>query len=191
MATQIAAPQPPETLIQAVRFFADHDTCQSFLVALRWPDGNVTCPTCGSTEETYIGGKLKNMHKHRAKKLVSGAKTGGYRSKMIVMGLLERGGRIRTQVIADTSKRTIHAVVADNVEAGAELMTDANSSYGGLGAKFMHQFIDHVDEYVHGHIHTNGIENFWSLLKRALRGTYVSVEPFHLHRYVEEEAFRY
>jgi hypothetical protein len=142
-------------------------------------------------DETYIGGKIKNMHKHKAKALIKGSKTGGYRSKMIVLGMLERGGRIRTRVIGDVSKETLHRAVTEAVEPSAELLTDAWRGYYGLSKTFLHNFVDHVNEYVRGHVHTNGLENFWSLLKRALRGTYVSVEPFHLHRYVEEQAFRY
>jgi transposase-like protein len=143
------------------------------------------------SDETYIGGKVKNMHKHKAKALVKGAKTGGYHSKMIVMAMLERGGKVRTQVIPDTKKPTLHRALDENVEPGSEVITDAASAYIGISPKFLHSFVDHVNEYVRGHVHTNGIENFWSLLKRGLKGTYVSVEPFHLHRYVEEQAFRF
>jgi hypothetical protein len=86
---------------------------------------------------------------------------------------------------------TLHAEVRSNVEAGAELFTDAWKGYSGLHQEYIHQVINHAEKYVDGQIHTNGIENFWSLLKRGLKGTYVSVEPFHLFRYLDEQTFRF
>jgi hypothetical protein len=278
-------PTPPETLVDALRYFADPDVCLSFMVQLRWPNG-VSCPTCGSTavsfvstrrvwtcredhprkqfsakvgtifedspigldkwmaamwliasckngvssyeiaralgvtqktawfmlhrlrlamqsgsldklrgrveaDETFVGGKVRNMH--RSKRLrVMGSKRGGTHAKAIVMGMLDRStGRVRGRVILNVEGATLQSVVRENVEPGAEVITDAARGYLGLSADFIHNFIDHMNEYVRGHVHTNGIENFWSLLKRAIKGTYVSVEPYHLHRYVEEQAFRY
>jgi hypothetical protein len=105
--------------------------------------------------------------------------------------MLERGGRVRAKVIDNTTKPTLQTAVRENVAPGSEVFTDAWPAYKDLSIGFIHRFIDHVDAYVRGHIHINGIENFWSLLKRGLKGTYVNVEPFHLHRYVEEQAFRY
>lgn len=112
------------------------------------------------------------------------------------MGLLERHGpdktsRVRTKVIGDRKRKTLAPEVRQNVAGGSEVFTDALKSYDDLQKDYIHQVIDHAEEYVRGQVHTNGIENFWSLLKRAIRGTYVSVEPFHLFRYLDEESFRY
>jgi hypothetical protein len=85
----------------------------------------------------------------------------------------------------------ITKAVRTHVAKGGELMTDAYTAYQGLDKEYVHQFIDHAEKYVEGQVHTNGIENFWSLLKRALKGTYVSVEPFHLFRYLDEEVYRF
>jgi hypothetical protein len=114
--------------------------------------------------------------------------------KVIVMGLLERhgeGSSVRTRVVADRSERTMQGVVRDNVESGCEVMTDAHRSYLGLSVDYFHQFVDHAEEYVRGNVHTNGLENFWSLLKRSIKGKYVAVEPFHLFRYLDEQSFRF
>jgi transposase-like protein len=105
------------------------------------------------------------------------------------MGLLERHGEVRTKVVPDTKKNTLHIEVRENVEPGSELYTDALKSYEGLDLEYIHQVIDHAEKYAEGKIHTNGLENFWSLLKRCFHGTYVSVEPFRLFRYLEEQAF--
>jgi hypothetical protein len=94
-------------------------------------------------------------------------------------------------VIADRVKETMHPIVREHVEAGAALYTDALGGYKGLEKEYLHQIIDHAVEYVNGRVHTNGMENFWSLLKRGLSGTYVSVEPFHLFRYLDEQVSRY
>jgi transposase-like protein len=107
------------------------------------------------------------------------------------MGLLERNGKVRAKVIAAATQATLHREVREHVEAGAELFTDGWKGYSGLHADYIHQVIDHAEKYVDGQIHTNGIENFWSLLKRGLKGTYVSVEPFHLFRYLDEQSFRF
>jgi transposase-like protein len=107
------------------------------------------------------------------------------------MGILERGGKVRTTVIPNRKKKAIQSEVRKHVEAGSALYTDFLLSYEGLGSDFAHQVVDHAVQYVDGKIHTNGLENFWSLLKRGLSGTYVSVEPFHLFRYLDEQAYRY
>ena len=281
-------PNTPATLIDAVRYFSDPDVCLSFLVALRWPDGNVTCPHCGSREvaflstyrrwlcregharpqfsikvgtifedspipldkwlpavwlivndkngissyevaralgitqksawfmmhrirlamqrgtldkfsgeveadETFIGGKSRFMHKERRAAKIKG--TGGM-GKVAVMGLLERHGpdktsRVKVGVVVTRRKGELHAEVRQHVAPGSALYTDALKSYEGLGPDYLHEVIDHAESYVRGKVHTNGLENFWSLLKRALKGTYVSVEPFHLFRYLDEQAFRF
>src|SRR5207249_598832 len=111
--------------------------------------------------------------------------------KTAVMGILERGGNIRTMVVDNRRKNTLQAEVKRHVEAGTALYSDALLSYEGLANEYAHQVIDHAEAYVDGKIHTNGLENFWSLLKRSIGGTYVSVEPFHLFRYLDEQAFRY
>jgi len=138
-------------------------------------------------DETFIGGKARNMHKGKRARKITG--TGG-KDKTAVMGILERGGKVRTTVVPNRKRKAIHTEVRKHVEAGSALYTDALQSYEGLN-EFEHQVIDHAVQYVDGKIHTNGLENFWSLLKRGINGTYVSVEPFHLFRYLDEQAYRY
>jgi transposase-like protein len=137
-------------------------------------------------DETFIVPNTQKMHKSRRVKYHA---TGG--SKSVVMGMLERGGRVKAQVIPSRNKMHINPVMTDNVEAGANLITDEFSTYGVLDTPYNREVITHAMEYVNGHIHTQGIENFWSLLKRSLKGTYISVEPFHLDAYVKEQVFRY
>ena len=140
-------------------------------------------------DETYIGGKARNMHKAKREAIVKGR--GGV-GKVIVMGLLERGrGKVKTKIIADTSRKTIPDAVRQSVKEGSNLLTDALYSYNDLDKEYVHEAIDHAVAYVRGQVHTNGIENFWSLLKRAIRGTYVNIEPAHLFRYLDEETFRF
>jgi transposase-like protein len=141
-------------------------------------------------DETFIGGKARNMHaSKRARRITA---TGG-KDKTAVMGILERGkdgSKVRTIVIPNRRKKALQTEVRAHVEAGAALYTDALQSYNGLD-EFEHQVVDHAVQYVDGNVHTNGLENFWSLLKRGISGTYVSVEPFHLFRYLDEQAFRF
>ncbi len=139
-------------------------------------------------DETFIGGKARNMHVSKRDRRITG--TGG-KDKTAVMGILERGGEVRTAIIPSRKKQVLQAEVRKHVEAGSALYTDALLSYEGLGADYAHQVVDHAVEYVNGRIHTNGLENFWSLLKRGINGTYVSIEPFHLFRYLDEQTFRY
>ncbi len=139
-------------------------------------------------DETFIGGKAKNMHVAKRKAIIQGRGSVG---KTAVMGLLERKGRVLAKVIERTDRETLHAEVKANVEKDSNLFTDEWRSYRGLDADYIHQVINHGVEYVREHIHTNGIENFWSLLKRTIKGTYVSVEPFHLGRYLDEQTFRF
>jgi transposase-like protein len=278
----------PTTLVEAIRYFADPDVCLDFMVSLRWPDGTVTCPTCGrddvrfiptrriwecrskharrqfsvkvgtifedspigldkwlasiwmissakngvssyelarsigvtqksawfmlhrirlamrdgdfggmsgevEVDETYVGGKARFMHKSKRKEVIKGRGTAG---KTAVMGLLERHGpdghsAVNAKVIANTGQRTLSGTVRQTVKPGSTVYTDEHAGYNYIGPSYTHEVINHAEEYVRGKVHTNGIENFWSLLKRAIKGTYVSVEPFHLFRYVDEEAFRY
>ena len=115
----------------------------------------------------------------------------GPKDKTAVMGILERGGNVHTAVVPSRKKKVLQAEVKKHVQAGAALYTDALKSYDGLEKAFAHQVVDHAVEYVNGRIHTNGLENFWSLLKRGINGTYVSIEPFHLFRYLDEQSFRF
>lgn len=273
----------PETLLEAVTYFADADVAFEFVKSLRWPDGPV-CPECDSdnvgflatrkmfkcrackkqfsikkgtifedspislskwlpamwlivnckngvssyelaraikvtqktawfmlhrirlamqsddftmsgeveVDETFIGGLARNMHADKRRAKIKG--TGGM-GKTAVLGLLERhgkgGSKVRAGVIANRKRRTLHAKIRETVEPGSEVHTDALASYNGLDSDYTHNVIDHAEEYVRGNVHTNGIENFWSLLKRGLKGTYVSVEPFHLFRYIDEQVFRF
>jgi hypothetical protein len=279
----------PTTLQEAILHFADYANCHDAMVAVRWPDGVVKCPRCGSArvtylenarlwkcyegherakfslkvgtvfedsplslskwlpalwlltnckngissyelgralgvtqksawfmlhrlrlalqakdggklggeveaDETYIGGKGRNMHADKRARLAikRGRSVAG---KTVVMGLLERhsGGRsrMRTEVMAGLRKADIQGRVRENVKPGSNLYTDAFASYAGLSSEYVHGVIDHAESYVDGNIHTNGCENFWSLLKRAIKGTYVSIEPFHLFRYLDEQCFRF
>jgi transposase-like protein len=278
----------PETLVEAVRYFSDPDVCLSFLASLRWPDGNVACPTCGSQrvtflknqrrwkcyekhprpqfsikvgtifedspiglekwlpavwmivndkngissyevaralgitqksawfmmhrirtamqrggfdkmsgeveiDETYIGGKARFMHVGKRKAKIKG--TGGM-GKSAVMGLLERHGpdghsHVRVKQVPNVRRATLAPEVRQHVETGSAIYSDALKSYEGLAPDYTHEVIDHAEAYARGHIHTNGLENFWSLLKRGIKGTYVSVEPWHLFRYLDEQAFRF
>jgi len=146
-------------------------------------------------DETFIGGKARFMHAHKRKEKIKG--TGGS-GKVAVMGLLARHGHggkahstVQVQVVNSRKKGELEAVVRNNVELGSEVMTDELPSYNDLAPDYVHNVINHAESYVKGSVHTNGMENFWSLLKRAIRGTYVSVEPFHLFRYLDEQTFRF
>ena len=138
-------------------------------------------------DETFIGGKARNMHADKKARKIIG--TGG-KDKTIVMGILERGGKVRASVVPTRKKGQVQAEIRKHVEAGSAIFTDALKSYEGL-TEFEHQVVDHAVEYVRGKVHTNGMEKFWSLLKRGLKGTYISVEPFHLFRYIDEQVYRY
>jgi transposase-like protein len=269
----------PKTLLQAVKYFSDPDTALGCMVAIRWPDGVITCPRCDSTEhsfvktrriwickgckkhfsvkvgtimedspigldkwlsaiwlivnakngissyeisrslgitqksawfllhrirkamqtgtfnklmgdvevdETFIGGLARNMHESKRKHLGTGGA-----GKVAVMGLLQRHGEVRTHVVPNTKMESLQPHVERHVEQGARVYTDKWVAYNGLESRYVHGVINHAERYVDGLIHTNGIENFWSLLKRTLKGTYVSVEPFHLFRYLDEQSFRF
>ena len=283
------AAKQPKTLSDAILFFAEYENCRKAVEAIRWPDGVVTCPTCGSdhvtyletqrrykcyakhpkaqfslkvgtifedsavglekwlpalwlittckngissyelaralgvtqktawfmlsrlrlalqaenggklddhieADETFIGGKARNMHAAKRKRLGI-SQSQSMVGKIAVMGLLQRhgeGSKVRTQVIANRKKNQLEQIVGANVEVGSNLYTDALRSYDRMATRgYIHQVIDYAEAYVDGQVHTNGLENFWSLLKRALKGTYVSVEPFHLFRYLDEQAFRF
>src|SRR5688572_8663816 len=280
----------PKTLQQAILFFSDYANCHRAVSEIRWPDGIVRCPHCGSdkvtylesarrwkcyakhakpqfslkvgtifedsaiplqkwlpalwllttckngissyelaralgvtqktawfmlsrlrmalhagdspkmsghveADETFIGGKARNMHYGKRKRMgiTQGKSMAG---KVAVMGLLDRHGKdgvsqIRLAQIPSNKRRHLMAHVAEHVEAGSTVNTDSLPSYIALESDYTHKVIDHAEAYVDGTVHTNGLENFWSLLKRAIKGTYVSVEPFHLFRYLDEQSFRF
>lgn len=144
--------------------------------------GEVEC------DETFIGGKAKNMHIKKRKEIIQGRGSVG---KTAVMGLLERKGRVTAKVLHSVDRKTLHNEVKENVESGSNLFTDEWRSYRGLDEDYIHEVINHGVEYVRENVHINGIENFSSLLKRTIKGTYVSVEPFHLGRYLDEQVFRF
>jgi hypothetical protein len=143
-------------------------------------------------DETFI--KARNMHSDRRAKAIH--RTTGSSGKAAVMGLLERNApekdsRVRCKVVESIRRHDLDSQVRENVEKGSEVITDRLRSYERLADEYTHQVIDHAECYAKGHVHTNGLENFWSLLKRGIKGTYVSVEPFHLFRYLDEQAFRF
>jgi transposase-like protein len=140
-------------------------------------------------DETYIGGKARNMHKSKRER--KGSLRGRSAAKTPVVGMLERGGRVKAEVVPNVRRKSLKPRVVESVEVGSALYTDALRSYSGLDIAYDHQTIDHAERYVDGRVHTNGIENFWALLKRGLAGTYVSVEPFHLFRYIDERVFTF
>jgi hypothetical protein len=110
---------------------------------------------------------------------------------VLVMGLLERHGEVVTKIVCDTNRETLQREIRHNVELGSEVFTDGHGGYKGINADYFHEFVEHNEEYVRGRVHTNGIENFWCLLKRSIKGTYVAVDPAHLFRYLDEQSFRY
>jgi transposase-like protein len=140
------------------------------------------------SDETFIGGEARNMHAAIREKKIRGRGSVG---KRIVHGLLERGGEVRAKVVETTEAKELQGEVRANVEKGSAVFTDAHLGYTGLYDAYVHEVVDHTIEYVRGRVHTNGLENFWSLFKRALKGTYTHCAPFHLQRYVDEEAFRF
>lgn len=278
----------PKTLQEAIVYFADPDNCVRYIVARRWPDGVVCCPTCGRSEaayipkrrvwqcksrhpqcqfsvkvgtifedsaisldkwlmamwmvancrngvssyeihravkvtqksawfmlhrirlamkgemdeklgggggpvevdETFIGGDPKKMHRAKRLKLKKGVNA---INKVAVMGMLDRDTReVRAKLIPNVTRETLQNEILAQIEGKSTVYTDGWQGYCDLNTRdFIHETVTHMDQYVRGQIHTQGIENFWSLLKRGLKGTYVAVEPFHLDRYVDEQAFRY
>ena len=274
----------PKTLQEAIRYFADEQTCIDTIAGLRWADGKPTCPECAHKEhywlatqkrwkckkcgrqfsvkrgtifedsplpldkwlaalwmivnckngvssyevgraldvtqksawfmlhrlrsalqsrslnklggfgkevevdETFIGGKARHMHRNvHLRRIVRG----GPHDKAVVFGLLERGGQVLTKVLPNRRKKTLQQEVREHVTVDSAMFSDRLQSYEGLIRNYSHYMIDHALKYVDGKVHTNGLENFWSLLKCGLKGTYVSVEPFHLFRYLDEQVFRF
>ena len=141
-------------------------------------------------DETFIGPKPQKMHRDRRLKMQSGVNA---RSKTPVMGMLDRGSRqVRAHVVPNVKRETLQRAILEQIEKGSTVYTDRAVGYDNLAAKeYVHETVNHVEEYVRGQVSTQGIENFWSLLKRGLTGTYIAVEPFHLDRYVAEQVFRF
>lgn len=282
----------PRTLTEAIVYFADPLNCFHYMVARRWPTGEISCPTCGGhhlrfdrkrlvwhcnnkhprrqfsikvgtifedsplslskwlpaawmianmkngvsshemarslgvtqktawfmlhririamhnasndflqgsveVDETYIGGKARNMHYRKRQAMKAAAAHQPFAGKVAVMGLLERhpggGSTIKTAVLQNNrlKKAGMQKLVTDRVSMGSTINSDSLKSYVGLDSFYIHNVIDHAERYVDGAVHTNGLENFWSLLKRGLHGTYISVQPFHLFRYLDEQVFRF
>jgi transposase-like protein len=275
--------EAPKTLQDAIVYFSEFENCRQFIISIRWPDGKVLCPQCGSekvsylaaakvykcygdhpkpkfslkvgtimedspisldkwltamwltvnckngissceiardlgitqktawfldhrirlalhngsfeklsghveVDETFIGGKARNMHVEKRRRRITST---GTKDKVPVMGILERGGRLRTKIVPNRKKHALQSEVRKHVEAGSALYSDALLSYDGLSSDYAHQVVDHAVAYVDGNVHTNGLENLWSLLKRSISGTYVSVEPYHLFRYLDEQSYRF
>lgn len=140
-------------------------------------------------DETFIGGAARFMHPARRKRMITER---GVKDKTAVMGILERDGKVRAMMLPNRRKHAVQSNIRSHVKAHSAIYSDALLSYQGLRHQdFAHQVIDHAEKYVDGQVHTNGLENFWSLLKRGLKGTYISTEPFHLFRYLDEQVFRY
>jgi transposase-like protein len=283
--------ETPKTLQEAIQYFTDFENCRQFMIAVRWPDGIVRCPTCGSekvsflqkarlykcygdhprpkfslkvgtvfedspialekwlpafwlvvnckngvssweihramgvtqktawfmlhrirlgmkshlygdqtklggegggpveVDETFVGGKLINMH---TDKKVRYQQRGGSHGKAVVMGLLDREMRqVRAKVVPNVKRDTLQNEILREVEHGSAVYTDEWVGYDNLHSRFVHDVVNKVEGYVRGQVHVNGVENFWSLLKRTLKGTYVAVEPYHLQAYVDEQVFRF
>jgi transposase-like protein len=163
-------------MLQRIRYAMHHGTINKM-------SGTV------EADETFVGGAARFMHKHKRDEKIHGR---GPMGKAIVFGLLERKtGKVRVEHVETRRKGELVSIVRDNVRKGSEVMTDELLSYDGLNSEYAHKVINHAERYVDGNVHTNRMENFWSLLKRSIKGTYVSVEPFHLFRYLDEQSFRY
>jgi transposase-like protein len=284
----------PKTLQEAIVYFSDADRCFDYAKKLRWPDGNVICPRCKATknsfiktrrlwfcyackkqftikvntimedspvtldkwmtafwllanakngisshelgraigvtqttgwfilqrirkvmkedfgygplnkiggegsevevDETFVGGKVKNMHRSRRVKFaIEEGYVGASTGKTIVQGILDRNLRkVRATVVPNVTRETLQNEIFRNVKYGSTVYTDNAVAYdNGVQRRFVHDFVNKTEAYVKGRVHVNGMENFWALFKRSLRGTYVAVEPFHLSRYVDEQVFRF
>jgi transposase-like protein len=176
------------------------------------PLGNAPCGTAdaaadvqefGETavevDEAFVGGKIGNMHKHRVAKMRAEfpeSLAEGYEqrrdNKVPVIGMLDRNSRqVRAKVVPNVKRDTLQAEILKNVKYGSAVYTDEAVVYDTLRRRYIHETVNHAETYVNGQVHTNGLENFWSLMKRNLSGTYVAVEPFHLDRYLDEQCFRF
>jgi transposase-like protein len=284
--------ESPKTLQEAIQFFSEFENCRQFMILVRWSDGKVRCPLCGSekvtylekarlyrcysdharqkfslkvgtvfedspvplekwlpalwlmvackngvssyeihralgvtqktawfmlhrirlamqsggfgrmtkigdggegntaveVDETFVGGKMKNMHRDRRARFQAEKSA----AKTVVIGMLDRSAReVRAKVVPNVKRETLQTEILKNVKFGSTVYTDDAVPYDRMNWHYVHDVVNHAETYVRGQVHTNGLENFWSLLKRTLRGTYVAVEPFHLDRYIDEQAFRF
>jgi transposase-like protein len=144
-------------------------------------------------DETFIGPNPRNMHAHKRERLTGSRRDDErYISKAIVAGVLDRKrGKVHAEVVPTVRAEHLAPIITRRAKPGSEMITDMLRSYWAVRERYIHSVIDKTTSYVKGHVHTNGLENFWSLLKRGLRGTYISVDSFHLHEYVDEQVFRY
>jgi hypothetical protein len=150
-------------------------------------------------DETFVGGDPKNFHETRRKTMkteVRPARTRLYNNtyghKVAVLGMLDRESRqVRAKVVPNVRRDTLQKEILDTIEFGSKVYTDQAVTYTSLKDKYVHETVNHAVRYVDGQVHTNSLENFWSLMKRNLSGTYVAVEPFHLDRYLDEQVFRF
>jgi transposase-like protein len=165
------------------------------------PTGKLGSGEGGEVEvdEAYVGAKVKNMHKsrklriqHELSKNAAWKQTTRYAGKTAVMGMFDRTSReVRAKVVPNTRRETLQTEILNGINYGSRIYTDQAVTYDNLKAKYIHETVNHAEEYVRGQVHTNCLENFWSLMKRNLAGTYVAVEPFHLDRYLDEQMFRF
>ena len=166
-------------------------------LALRTQDwGNGGMGSSGGpveVDESFVGGEPKNWHLSERAKRVRFSEDKPRSEKVAVVGMLDRDSRqVRAKVIPNVKRETLQEAILSNIEGKSTVYTDGWKGYNQLKAmEYVHETVNHLEEYVRGEVHTNGIENFWALLKRGLKGTYVAVEPFHLERYVDEQAFRF
>lgn len=154
-------------------------------------------------DESFIGGKVNNMHKARKLRIAQARShvrnndstvSERYWGKVPIMGILDREQRkVRVSVVPNVRREVLQNAILSQVERGSKLYTDQAVAYNRpeITKHYTHEIVNHLERYVDGRVHTNGLENFWALLKRGLKGTYVAVEPFHLFRYVDEQVFRY
>ena len=150
-------------------------------------------------DEAFIGGKIKNLHKKRKlemarihNSLPTWKQTDRYPAKTAILGMLDRDTRqVRAKVVPNVKRQTLQNEILKNITPGSAVYTDQAVAYDTLKANYIHDTVNHIDAYVKGRVHTNGLENFWALTKRSLGGTYIAVEPFHLDRYLDEQMFRF
>jgi transposase-like protein len=150
-------------------------------------------------DESFFGGALENMHKGRAKAMRETRADASpdeyftrYANKTVVMGMYDRESReVRAKVVPNVKRETLQNEILNNVKYGSKVFTDSAVAYNRTGWHYIHETVNHAETYVNGEVHTNSLENFWSLMKRNLSGTYVAVEPFHLDRYLDEQIFRF
>lgn len=159
-------------------------------IRLALQKGSIDRKLMGDVEvdETYIGGNARNMH---ADKRIKMLRNEGTFRKAVVVGMLERKGEVRTQLLNRATGKLIEQAIKEHVVTGSNLYSDEAHAYVKVGKEYAHKVINHAETYVQGNVHTNSIESYWSLLKRGIKGTYVSVEPFHLFRYLDEQSFRF